>query len=217
MYRDIVQEFDFSEAEDAESALLLSSMISGRSATSLAAVRSAGAPEEAVLCGGGDSLTADLEQVGSDDHIVAADGATSALLEQGLVPDYIVTDLDGVVKDQVDANARGSVVFVHAHGDNSEAIRRWAGEFTGSIVGTCQGRPVEGVFDFGGFTDGDRAACIMAELGTRRMRLAGFDFDRPSAKPGRSSELKQRKLVWARRIMALLEADGVVFAPVSER
>ena len=39
--------------------------------------------------------------------------------------------------------------------------------------------------------------------------LAGFDFDRPTPKPGRSPDDKRRKLAWARRILGSLEQQGV--------
>ena len=149
----------------------------------------------------------------TDGLIVAADGATSALRERGLVPDIIVTDLDGDVEDQVDGNANGSVVFVHAHGDNMPALERWVTEFPGAVVGTCQCLPVGGVFNFGGFTDGDRAACILGELGVRDVVLAGFDLESPSPKPGRSGAVKLRKLDWAGRILEMLSDEGMRFRP----
>lgn len=141
--------------------------------------------------------------------VVAADGATSTLLSRGILPDVIVTDLDGDVDDQVKANKEGSVVFVHAHGDNMDAIRKHVLRFDGMTVCTCQCPPTEGVYNFGGFTDGDRAACIVASLGVRSIRLVGFDFESPSAKRGRSRVVKARKLLWAKRIMTLLVEEGV--------
>jgi uncharacterized Rossmann fold enzyme len=184
-------------------------MLGGRGGEALSALRASGPPEAVVLCGGGDSLASDLKRVSSDDYIVTADGATSLLMDMGLLPELVVTDLDGVVADQVKANAEGAVVFVHAHGDNREALERWVPEFRGSVVGTCQCEPVDAVFNFGGFTDGDRAACIIAELGVKRILLAGFDLERPAQKPGRSAEVKARKLRWADRMLALVVDDGV--------
>lgn len=145
--------------------------------------------------------------------IIAADGATSTLVAVGIRPDIIVTDLDGAVEDQTRVNAEGGVAFVHAHGDNKEAIRLYAPQFTGMVVCTCQCPPVEGVFNFGGFTDGDRAACIAAAIGVRTIRLAGFDFENPSTKAGKSSETKARKLVWAKRILSMLADEGVDIEP----
>ena len=215
LYRDICSEFGFSEAADAEAAEMLSAMIADRSKASLDMLRASNVPRTIVLCGGGGTLEDDIEHISRNDYVVAADGATSALMNHRLVPEVIVTDLDGTVKDQVDANAEGCVVFVHAHGDNVQALERWVGDFRGRLIGTCQGYPVKGVFDFGGFTDGDRAACIMTELGAVRIRLAGFDLERPSDKPGRPFETKLRKLAWARRILDMLADDGVEFVPVS--
>ena len=190
-------------------------MISEKSVRSLDNVRASNIPSAAVLCGGGETLEDDISRIRESDYIVAADGATTALLEAMLLPDVIVTDLDGRVEDQIDANARGSTVFVHAHGDNVAALRRWVDRFEGRVVGTCQGPPVPGVFNFGGFTDGDRAACIMHELGVRRMSLAGFDLERPSEKPGGSQMVKSRKLRWAERILSRLAEYGVEFTSVA--
>ncbi len=166
-----------------------------------------------MVCGGGDALAADLEEAEVGGWVVSADGATSTLLSRGILPDIIVSDLDGDVGDQVRANSEGSVVFVHAHGDNKEAVRRYVPSFKGSIVCTCQCPPVEGVHNFGGFTDGDRAACVAASIGVREMKLVGFDFDNPSTKAGRSQEVKGRKLLWARRILLMLADEGVRFMP----
>jgi len=61
--------------------------------------------------------------------LIAADGATATCLDAGLVPAIVVTDLDGPVAAEVAANRRGSIVVVHAHGDNREALEEWVGQF----------------------------------------------------------------------------------------
>jgi uncharacterized Rossmann fold enzyme len=171
-------------------------------------------PSTAVLCGGGDNLRAELEGgLAGSGMVIAADGATSTLVAAGIRPDMVVTDLDGVVEDQVEVNGDGCIVFVHGHGDNRGAVAHYARRFTGPVVCTCQCPPVEGVYNFGGFTDGDRAACIAAAVGVRKIRLAGFDFDNPSSKAGRPAETKGRKLAWAKRVLSMLVEDGVVFDP----
>jgi uncharacterized Rossmann fold enzyme len=213
VYREILADFGFDEAADIESARLLSSLTGSRSGVTLEAVISRGIPSTAVVCGGGDSLDQEIEAGAATALIVAADGATSTLLSHGVLPGMIVTDLDGDVEDQIRANSEGSVVFVHAHGDNMDSIRKYVPRFEGEIVCTCQCPPVEGVFNFGGFTDGDRAACIIASMGVRTIRLLGFDFETPSAKPGRSPLVKVRKLVWAKRILSMLAEDGVCLEP----
>ncbi len=217
MYTEICSEFGFSEQDDRASAELLSSMLEGRGAQALHDLRRAATPETAVLCGGGDSLASDLELVSEEDWIVAADGATSCVIEGGLRPAIIVTDLDGAVEDQVRTNALGAAVFVHAHGDNQDALKRWVPEFSGKVVGTCQCEPIDGVFNFGGFTDGDRAACIISELGVRNIFLAGFDLESPSRKPGRAAEVKARKLRWADKVLTTIAEEGISICPIAAR
>jgi uncharacterized Rossmann fold enzyme len=95
----------------------------------------------------------------------------------------------------------GVPVFLHAHGDNRDAIRKHLPAFRGPLVGTTQARPRGRVHNFGGFTDGDRACCIAVALGATSLALVGFDFDAPLAKAGRDLDVKRRKLAWARRII----------------
>jgi len=84
---------------------------------------------------------------------------------------------------------------IHAHGDNGPAVEAWAPRFTGPVVGTTQAKPVGGLRNFGGFTDGDRAVLMAAHFGASKINLVGFDFENPSPKDDR--ELKKRKLDWA--------------------
>jgi 2-amino-4-hydroxy-6-hydroxymethyldihydropteridine diphosphokinase len=109
--------------------------------------------------------------------VVAADGAAATCLEAGIVPDLVATDLDGPVPSEVTANRRGSLVVVHAHGDNSEAIEEWVPQFPGELAGSWAGPPGQGLLDVGGFTDGDRAAFLAEAVGVDRILLWGFDFD----------------------------------------
>jgi uncharacterized Rossmann fold enzyme len=213
VYRRILADFGFSESSDMESAMLLSTLAGSKSAPALEAVMSSAVPGSALVCGGSDRLSRQIEDVALEGWVVAADGATSTLLSHGILPDIIVTDLDGDVEDQVRANLEGSVVFVHAHGDNMQAVSEHVPKFNERVVCTCQCPPVSGVHNFGGFTDGDRAVCIVSTIGARTIRLVGFDFDNPSAKAGRSLEVKSRKLQWARRILAMLAQEGVRLEP----
>ena len=88
--------------------------------------------------------------------LVAADGATTALIEERISPDIVVTDLDGNLDDILLANLRGANIVVHAHGDNLEQIIKFT-SFFNNVLGTTQAQPVGNVYNFGGFTDGDRA------------------------------------------------------------
>ena len=129
--------------------------------------------------------------------LVAADGAAARCLDAALVPDVVVTDLDGPVPSEITAQSRGALVVVHAHGDNRPALDRWLPEFRrDSTMGTWSGPPDPPLLDFGGFTDGDRAAYLAEAAGARRVLLWGFDFgsvDDAEPDPVR----KRRKLRWA--------------------
>jgi uncharacterized Rossmann fold enzyme len=116
-------------------------------------------------------------------------------------PVAIVTDLDGDVALQVALSAIDVPLVVHAHGDNRAAVAEHVPVLPGPVLGTTQAEPRGRVRNFGGFTDGDRAACLAVAMGATSLALAGFDFDAPSAKPGRDASVKARKLAWARRII----------------
>lgn len=139
--------------------------------------------------------------------LVVADGATERCLAAGLVPDVVVTDLDGPIPSEVTANARGALVLIHAHGDNVPALERWVPQFPRELAGSWAGPPERGLVDFGGFTDGDRAAYLAEFVGAPRVLLYGFDFDHVE-EGDPSPALKRRKLAAARRALDLLAREG---------
>ena len=130
---------------------------------------------------------------------------TALLLKEGSVPDFVVTDLDGDVASDLDANVKGAVLVVHAHGDNIPAIRQFVPSVKGRMVLTTQSTPFGSVRDFGGFTDGDRAVVLAAHFGTHDLKLIGFDLRHPRPKAGTSIETKAKKLRWAERLIELIE------------
>jgi 2-amino-4-hydroxy-6-hydroxymethyldihydropteridine diphosphokinase len=139
--------------------------------------------------------------------LVVADGAAERCLAGGLVPDVVVTDLDGPIPSEVTANVRGSLVLVHAHGDNVPALERWVPEFPRELAGSWAGPPERGLVDFGGFTDGDRAAYLAEYVGAPRILLYGFDFEHID--PGDADPtIKRQKLMIARRDLDLLAREG---------
>ena len=140
--------------------------------------------------------------------LIAADGATATCLDAGLVPTIVVTDLDGPVPSEVAANRRGSVVVIHAHGDNQPALSEWVGQFPGELVGSWAGPPRPHLLNVGGFTDGDRAAYLADHLGAERVLLWGFDFARTAPTDPVAHEQKLAKLTWAERVLADLSRDG---------
>ncbi|HXW99032.1 MAG TPA: 6-hydroxymethylpterin diphosphokinase MptE-like protein, partial [Methanomicrobiales archaeon] len=107
-------------------------------------------------------------------------------------------DLDGATCDFIRMNEAGTVIVVHAHGDNIPLIRRWVPGFPGPLVGTTQSRPFGMIHNFGGFSDGDRAVFLAHALGAADVLLAGFFIDDPDVGP-----VKRGKLLFARELLAL--------------
>ena len=151
----------------------------------------------------------------NDYLIVSADGATTAMLEDDLVPDIVATDLDGKMEDLLAANSLGSYFVIHAHGNNEELIDNWTTKFD-KILGTTQSVPIGHLYNFGGFTDGDRAMFFAIALGCEEMVLAGMDFgttvtkySRPNIEgaTGPADEIKTKKLIFAERLLAWIKEN----------
>ncbi|MCS7111511.1 MAG: DUF115 domain-containing protein [Ignisphaera sp.] len=122
--------------------------------------------------------------------VVAVDGATTYLYEQGFTPSVVVTDLDGDPNHIAYVNSRGCIAVVHSHGDNIDELTTWVPRFKGPVVGSTQVEPRPHVYNFGGFTDGDRALFIAYALGVRCAVVGGMDFRGPV---GRYSTVYRRK------------------------
>jgi 2-amino-4-hydroxy-6-hydroxymethyldihydropteridine diphosphokinase len=209
-YRRIVREFGFSIDDDGRSAQTLARICSKKDVCPPECLRRM-VGEEVTILGDGPNLEQELRQQALKGTLVVADGATSTLMHAlGRIPDIIVTDLDGDVVDQIAANAQGAIVVVLAHGDNEALVRRYVPWFTGPITPTTQGRPFDGVYNFGGFTDGDRAVLLARHMGATRIHLRGFDLTNPRPKVGKDRAIKLRKLEIARELIWDLNPSDVV-------
>jgi 2-amino-4-hydroxy-6-hydroxymethyldihydropteridine diphosphokinase len=204
-YVQIRKDFGFSQAEDEAVARELDSRLGGRRATD-AELRALLLGKDVTVAGNGPNLAAELDAVPG--ILVTADEATTVAMGKGLRPAILVTDLDGTVPDQVKANDAGAIAVVHGHGDNGPAVRKWAPLFSGRTVATTQSRPSGSLRNFGGFTDGDRAAFLADHFGASRIRLVGFDFEHPSPKDP-DPQVKQRKLDWAFILLSALDRDDL--------
>jgi uncharacterized Rossmann fold enzyme len=208
-YLKIVREFGFSVEADERAAKELVDLCRGKDICVPECLRGRIGKEVTVL-GHAPKLERALRTQKLRGTVIAADGATTSLLnEQGRVPDIIVTDLDGDVPDQIAANAQGAVVVVLAHGDNQEAVRRYVPWFSGPVTPTTQSRPFPGIYNFGGFTDGDRAVILARHMGAERVHLMGFDMMDPRTKPGKERSVKLRKLEIANELIWGLNPAGV--------
>lgn len=122
--------------------------------------------------------------------------AGKAVKKVDFTPKVHVTDMEEEDKILVDLQKKGCILVLHAHGDNIERIRSIIPKLK-SFVGTTQSVPFNRIYNFGGFTDGDRAAIIAKRFGAKSIKLYGFDFERSE------NEIKRKKLEWARRILKM--------------
>jgi hypothetical protein len=165
------------------------------------------------MFGAGPSLEEDLRQIAKENllkkcAVISADGATTALLKVAkVVPSVVVTDLDGNINDLLRADRLGSVVVVHGHGDNINRLRKYAPMFK-NVIGTTQVEPRPHVYNFGGFTDGDRAVFLATAMEAKLIALAGMDLGRVvgkySKKKVRLVEVKILKLKICKELLEWL-------------
>ena len=166
-----------------------------------------------IIFGAGPSIKRNINELKNLDldkfTIISADGATTALLEENIVPDIIITDLDGKIEDIIHANNEGSFLVVHAHGNNINKIEKYV-PILKNILGTTQSTPIKNVYDFGGFTDGDRCLFLAIEGGADFVVLAGMDFgkivtrySRPniSDSEAKADKMKELKLQYAKKLV----------------
>jgi uncharacterized Rossmann fold enzyme len=193
-YREILDYFGFDRAPDEEAARLLASLLDHDNLLSLASIVDG---NEVTVCGNAPCLKDQLDEITG--IVFAADAAAEVLDSRGIFPDAIFTDLDGATDRFIELNREGTIIVVHAHGDNMPLLRHWVPRFPGKVVGTTQAAPLPHVYNFGGFTDGDRAVFAADELGASQIRILGFDLDDKNVDP-----LKRGKLIQARRLLSLI-------------
>lgn len=153
------------------------------------------------VAGAGPSLENELKRAREADVVVAASTAVDRLEEREVGVDCMVTDLDKNPDTVRRLTKRETPVAVHAHGDNIDAVQEvvpdCAGEF---VLPTTQAEPRSPVENFGGFTDGDRAAFLADHFRAARLEFVGWDLDDSSVDP-----TKAKKLEWAGRLLVWLE------------
>lgn len=165
-----------------------------------------------------DELTRALE---SPTLLIAADGAAGAI---SLLPKttaerawsrlaFIVSDADGG-EGTIEAVNRGKTVFLHAHGDNENdwrtllEIAKNAPSPPPLILTHQTTGEIAGMHNPGGFTDGDRAACIATSLGIpiERITMLGTNTNKVGRWSGTTEkEKKLVKLQWMKTILQALD------------
>ncbi|WP_094228934.1 6-hydroxymethylpterin diphosphokinase MptE-like protein [Methanolobus psychrotolerans] len=196
IYESILKDMGFSREGDEQAALILSDMLCSSNSADISWLLELIEGRDILVCGNAPVLGDELELVYADDLIIiAADGATAVLVDRGIIPDVIVTDLDGDVEKEIFANKKGSLIVVHAHGDNIDKLKMYV-PLLKKIIGSTQAAPLDNVFNFGGFSDGDRCVYLAKEFGAASINLVGFDFEDKNVNP-----VKKKKLEWARLLI----------------
>jgi 2-amino-4-hydroxy-6-hydroxymethyldihydropteridine diphosphokinase len=138
---------------------------------------------------------------------IVADGAVKFLIENNIKPDIVVTDLDGDPRFLVKAEKLGAIMVIHAHSDNIDLMKKFIPKFR-KIVGTTQVMPVEYVYNFGGFTDGDRCVFLAEEFGAKDIVLIGMLFDNKIGPYSKeivdNVKVKREKLQIAKKLLQVL-------------
>lgn len=223
-YKEILETLGFSRDDDEKTAELLDKILDEKGCLTIEQffdeMMGKKDTSKFIVVGAGPSIKKHIKYVKenydlNDYLIVSADGATTAMLEDDLVPDIVATDLDGKMEDLLAANLLGSYFVIHAHGNNEELIDNWTTKFD-KILGTTQSVPIGHLYNFGGFTDGDRAMFFAIALGCEEMVLAGMDFgttvtkySRPNIEgaTGPADEIKTKKLIFAERLLAWIKEN----------
>ena len=218
-YDKILDDFAFSREDDLLSAKFLDDKIRDNQIFNLQDI---GVTNQCIIFGAGPSIKHHIAYIKKHLDItkytlIAADGANSALIEEDIFPDIIVTDLDSKMEDIIKSNQKKSILFVHAHGDNIDKLEKFLPELK-NIVPTCQCESFGNLYNFGGFTDGDRAVHIAVyALKMKKIILAGMDYgnivtrySRPkiSKKCMEADDFKKKKLIYARKLINSIKKNN---------
>lgn len=203
-YEKICLDLDIDPESDYRSSVILSEILGDNSTLSLL---ESFRKRDAHVIGNGPDLEGTLSLIGEDALTIVADSALPTFMEKKGKPDLVITDLDGNIESLKRAHDLGSVMIIHSHGDNIPEIKDFGSYFSRNCVGTTQGKPLHNIFNFHGFTDGDRGAFLAHFLGSPKITLVAFDFENASEKAGSNRERKLKKLKWARILLEELAVE----------
>jgi uncharacterized Rossmann fold enzyme len=217
-YLEILSNLNLDMKKDILSSVLLSTLISNRS-LGISKLKKL-TNKKILVIGAGPSIEEPLIQKFIRDHsnfvIISADGSTELCLQLNIVPDFVVTDLDGSIDYLLSANKSGSILLIHAHGDNMDKIIKFVPKFR-NFFGTTQVFPLQNVYNFGGFTDGDRCVFLADEFQSTEIWLVGMDFNSSigyfSKRNISNLKLKKKKLFIGKHLIEMLakESNSILF------
>jgi len=203
-YSEILKEFNYDEKKDRESAILLDAILEKSDIETKIINLIKG--RTVLVIGSGPSLQKAIPKLKEYKKTVkiAADSSIKLLVENEIIPDIVVTDLDGdeMVLEKI---AKTKTIFVvHAHGDNIEKIK-FAKKFK-NCIGTTQSTPFNKIQNFGGFTDGDRGVFLANYFKAKKIILVGMDFGEIIGKYSKTKKTERKiKLLKLKRGELLLE------------
>ena len=157
------------------------------------------------VIGAGPSLSKSLSYIKRCKNVtkIVADGAVQALLEKNIMPDILVTDLDGDLKSIKKIGKTKIPIIVHAHGDNFDRLEM-VKNFS-NVNGTTQTNRFGKIENFGGFTDGDRCVFLGEFFGAKKIVLIGMDFGQEIGKYSKQKvtnrKIKLKKLKFGKKIL----------------
>ena len=200
VYERILADFGFDRAADERARDVCRSLLDA--AFDVEELRDDVAGSSVAVAGAAPSLEREVDRAADADHVFAASTAADVCLDHGVDVDLRVTDLDKNPETAADLTRGGTPVAAHAHGDNLDLLRTWLPRFASeATLPTTQAAPAPPVVNFGGFTDGDRAAFLADYLGADAIVFVGWDFEDSSVEP-----MKAKKLRWAARLLTWLES-----------
>jgi len=173
-----------------------------------------------LIFGAGPSLEETLEQLKenlpfSHDSIttIAVDGAANALLEKNIPITALVSDLDGCFNLLQKNILQTTIKVIHAHGDNIQRLLLLKGIVQkGWVIGTTQTKETLKVRNYGGFTDGDRAAYLAANFQAKAIILFGFDFGETVGRYSKPDEHTSHFSASARKLLKFKIAKKLLTA-----
>lgn len=202
-YREILKEFNYDEKKDKESAIKLDKILKKSIATQK--IQDLIQGKTVFVIGSGPSLSSAIPKLKKlkKGIKIAADSSLKLLLENRIIPDIVVTDLDGD-ENSLKKIAKKSIFVVHAHGDNIERLEFV--KYFKNCIGTTQTKPFNKIQNFGGFTDGDRGVFLASHFEAKRIILFGMDFGNRIGKFSNTKKSQRKiKLMKLKRGKLLLE------------
>ena len=197
-YQSILKELSYSEKKDKESAVILDSILKKNNNNQKIIKLIQG--KTVFVIGSGPSLSFAIPKLKKFKKSIkiAADSSLKPLLENGIVPDIIVTDLDGDEDAIKKLSKKKSIFVIHAHGDNIKKLQMV--KEIKNCIGTTQTTPFNKIQNFGGFTDGDRGVFLANHFEAKKIILFGMDFGKQigkfsnTKKSDRDTKLKKLKI-----------------------